>query len=58
MPPATLAPAPVLEVRPTPAGAPVAGLELELTDDELEAVVGGLARIHFPAPIVAGPPAA
>lgn len=42
---------------PTTLAAPAAALrvdaELELSDDELEAVVGGLARIHLPGTLIA-----
>ncbi|HEX8691490.1 MAG TPA: hypothetical protein VF746_03550 [Longimicrobium sp.] len=47
----TLVAAPPVELKLElkPAAARILDAEMELTDDELEAVVGGLARVHFPA---------
>lgn len=45
--------APPLKDRVAPALPVALDTEAELTDDELEAVVGGLARVHLPGTVIA-----
>ncbi|HYH81371.1 MAG TPA: hypothetical protein VEX86_16325 [Longimicrobium sp.] len=43
---------------PAPFAAVQADAEMELTDDELESVVGGLARVHLPGTVISSARAA
>jgi len=41
-----------LEFEPAPPAALLTDVDMELSDDELEAVVGGLARVHLPRTVI------